>query len=76
VLSVTPFENENEAQRLANETRYGLAAGIFTRDLGRVHRLTPRIRAGIQYVNCYRMGSPMGLIGGFGDSGKSRNGCV
>lgn len=72
VLTVARFKDEAEALRLANDTRYGLAAGIFTRDLGRVHRLTPRIRAGIQYVNCYRMGAPMGPIGGFGDSGKSR----
>lgn len=76
VLTVTSFRDEEEALRLANDTRFGLAAGLFTRDLGRVHRLTGSIRAGIQYVNCYRMGAPMAPIGGFGDSGKSREGGI
>lgn len=76
VLVVIPFDDEEEALRLANETRFGLAAGVFTRDVGRVHRLTGSLRAGIQFVNCYRMGAPMGPIGGFGDSGKGREGGV
>lgn len=76
VLAVIPFDDEEEALSLANSTRFGLAAGIFTRDVGRVHRMTGRLRAGIQFVNCYRMGAPMGPIGGFGDSGKGREGGI
>ena len=68
------FEGEEEAIALANDTKYGLAAGLFTRDLGTAMRLTRALRAGIQYVNCYRLGAPMARIGGFGDSGKSREG--
>ncbi|NGM44085.1 aldehyde dehydrogenase family protein [Rhodobacter sp. SGA-6-6] len=72
VLAILPFGDEAEAVALANASRFGLAAGIFTTNVGRVHRLTTRLRAGIQYVNCYRMGAPMAPIGGFGDSGKGR----
>ena len=74
VITVTPFSNEAQAVALANDTKYGLAAGVFTRDLGTAMRLTRALRAGIQYVNCYRLGAPMARIGGFGDSGKSREG--
>ena len=74
VITVTPFSTEAQAVALANDTRYGLAAGFFTRDLGTAMRLTRAVRAGIQYVNCYRLGAPMARIGGFGDSGKSREG--
>lgn len=72
VLAILPFGDEAEAVALANDSRFGLAAGVFTTNLGRVHRLTTRLRAGIQYVNCYRMGAAMAPIGGFGDSGKGR----
>ena len=74
VITVTPFSTEAQAIALANDTKYGLAAGFFTRDLGTAMRLTRAVRAGIQYVNCYRLGAPMARIGGFGDSGKSREG--
>ena len=74
VMTITPFSDEEEAVRLANDTKYGLACGIFTTNLGTAMRMTKRVRAGIQYVNCYRLGAPMGRIGGFGDSGKSREG--
>jgi len=72
VIVLIPFDTEEEALALANDTRYGLGAGIFTTNLGIARRMTRKIRAGIQWVNCYRLGSPMGLVGGFGDSGKSR----
>ena len=74
VITMTPFSTEAQAITLANDTKYGLAAGFFTRDLGTAMRLTRAVRAGIQYVNCYRLGAPMARIGGFGDSGKSREG--
>ena len=72
VIVLMPFETEAEAIQLANDTRYGLGAGFFTRDLGRTLRLSKAVRAGIQWVNCYRLGAPMGQIGGFGESGQSR----
>jgi aldehyde dehydrogenase (NAD+) len=74
VLCVLPFKDEAEVVGLANDTKYGLAAGLFTRDLGRTLRMTRAIRAGIQYVNCYRVSAPITEIGGFGNSGSSREG--
>ncbi|MDX0457207.1 aldehyde dehydrogenase family protein [Sinorhizobium medicae] len=74
VLSVASFENEAEALAIANDTRYGLAAGLFTRDLTRAHRLMKGIRAGIVWVNTYRAVSPIAPFGGFGLSGHGREG--
>lgn len=74
VLSVLSFETEAEALRLANGTRYGLAAGLFTQNLTRAHRLMKGIRAGIVWVNTYRAVSPIAPFGGFGLSGHGREG--
>ncbi|HET6158683.1 MAG TPA: aldehyde dehydrogenase [Dongiaceae bacterium] len=74
VLSVISFDGEEEAIALANDTRYGLASGVFTRDLTRAHRLIRRIRAGIVWVNTYRAISPIAPFGGFGLSGLGREG--
>ncbi|TCN33086.1 aldehyde dehydrogenase [Sinorhizobium americanum] len=74
VLSVVSFETEAEALATANNTRYGLAAGLFTRDLTRAHRLMKGIRAGIVWVNTYRAVSPIAPFGGFGLSGHGREG--
>jgi aldehyde dehydrogenase (NAD+)/betaine-aldehyde dehydrogenase len=74
VLSVIPFEDEHDAVARANQTPFGLAAGIFTRDLARAHRMIRRIRAGIVWVNTYRAVSPIVPFGGFGQSGLGREG--
>jgi aldehyde dehydrogenase (NAD+)/betaine-aldehyde dehydrogenase len=74
VLSVIPFDGEEDAVALANDTRYGLASGVFTRDLTRAHRMIRRIRAGIVWVNTYRAISPIAPFGGFGLSGLGREG--
>ncbi|MCA3560305.1 MAG: aldehyde dehydrogenase [Aestuariivirga sp.] len=74
VLAVLGFETEDDAVRLANATPYGLAAGVFTRNLARAHRLTRDIRAGVVWINTYRAVSPMAPFGGFGLSGSGREG--
>lgn len=74
VLSVVSFETEDEALRLANDTAYGLASGVFTRSLTRAHRMIRSIRAGVVWVNTYRAVSPIAPFGGHGLSGHGREG--
>jgi aldehyde dehydrogenase (NAD+)/betaine-aldehyde dehydrogenase len=76
VLSVIAFDTEDEARAEANDTRFGLAAGIFTSDLARAHRLARGLRAGIVWINTYRVVSPMVPFGGYGQSGLGREGGV
>ncbi|MFH7617685.1 aldehyde dehydrogenase family protein, partial [Pseudomonas syringae group genomosp. 7] len=61
-----------EALANANDSRFGLAAGFWTRDLGRAHRLARDIRSGSVWVNTYRDVSAMAPIGGFKNSGYGR----
>lgn len=72
VVVLMPFDTEEEVVQLANDTNFGLAAGFFTTNLSTALRMTKAVRSGIQWVNCYRFGAPMGMIGGFGESGQSR----
>ena len=72
VLTVLPFETEEEAATLANATRFGLAAGIWTRDLKRAHRLARRIQAGTVWVNTYRAITYNSPFGGYRESGFGR----
>ncbi len=74
VLSVMPFEGEAQAVALANDSRFGLASGLFTSNLGRAHRIIRRLRAGIVWVNTYRAVSPIVPFGGYGQSGLGREG--
>ena len=76
VLSVVGFDTEAEALEIANNTAYGLASGVFTRDLTRAHRMIRGIRAGIVWVNTYRAVSPIAPFGGQGLSGHGREGGV
>ncbi len=76
VLSVISFEDEAEAIAIANDTQYGLASGLFTRDLTRAHRMIRAIRAGIVWVNTYRAVSPIAPFGGHGLSGHGREGGI
>ena len=72
VLSIIKFADEADAVRIANNTVYGLAAGIWTKDLGRAHRVAAQVRAGTVWVNQYRKGDPAFPFGGRGDSGFGR----
>ena len=74
VLSVDTFATEDEAIEKANSTVYGLAAGIFTTNLTRAHRVSKRIKSGIVWINTYRAVSPLAPFGGFGLSGHGREG--
>ena len=72
VLIVQPFRDEDEAVALANGTAYGLAAGLWTSDVRRAHRVAARVRAGTVWVNSYRVLSYAVPFGGFGFSGIGR----
>jgi len=72
VMTLLPFDSEEEAIALANDSDYGLGSGIFTRDLARAHRVSRRIRSGIAWVNTYRAISPIAPFGGFNQSGYGR----
>jgi aldehyde dehydrogenase (NAD+) len=69
VLSVIPFQTEEEVIRQANETRYGLAAGIWTNDIRRAHRVAHALRAGTIWINSYRTLSFNTPFGGYKMSG-------
>jgi len=72
VLSVQRFNTEEEAVALANDTKHGLAAGIFTRDSARSVRMAKKVKAGIVWVNTYRVISPIAEFGGMKTSGYGR----
>ena len=72
VLAVQRFKTEDEVVALANDTRHGLAAGIFTRDSARSLRMSKRVKAGIIWVNTYRAISPIAAFGGVKGSGYGR----
>ena len=72
VLSVLKFRTEEEVIGLANDTVHGLAAGIFTRDSARSLRMAKAVRAGIVWVNTYRVVSPIAEFGGIKGSGYGR----
>ena len=72
VLSVLRFKDEDEVIRLANDTTHGLAAGIFTKDGAKSLRVAKATRAGIVWVNTYRVVSPIAEFGGYKGSGYGR----
>jgi aldehyde dehydrogenase (NAD+) len=72
VLAVIPFDSEEEAVQIANDTRYGLAAGVWTENLARALRVTRAIHAGQVWVNTYRALAVQTPFGGFKESGFGR----
>lgn len=72
VLSIIPFETEEEAIAIGNATRFGLASGIWTRDLNRMHRVAREIRSGMVWVNTYRASAAQTPFGGRKESGFGR----
>jgi aldehyde dehydrogenase (NAD+) len=73
VTCAIPFEDDDEALAIANDTSYGLASGVWTRDLKRAHRFVRDIEAGAVWVNCYRRIHWAAPFGGFKESGYGRD---
>jgi aminomuconate-semialdehyde/2-hydroxymuconate-6-semialdehyde dehydrogenase len=74
VVTVHPFDDEAEAVRRANATRYGLNAMVFTENLSRAHRVAAGLRAGTVWANCFFIRDLRAPFGGVGDSGVGREG--
>lgn len=74
VVTVTPFRDETEAIALANQSPYGLAASLWTRDLARAHRVADRIACGTVWVNCWLLRDLRVPFGGMGQSGLGSEG--
>jgi aldehyde dehydrogenase len=72
VLSVTTFKDEDEALEIANDTLYGLGAGVWSRDVHQVHKMSRGIQAGRVWVNCYHLYPSHASFGGYKKSGIGR----
>ncbi|HTU07509.1 MAG TPA: aldehyde dehydrogenase family protein, partial [Trebonia sp.] len=72
VLAALTFTDEDEAIKLANDTPYGLAGAVWTKDVHRAHRVAARIKAGSVWINAYRVVAPSVPFGGFKHSGLGR----
>jgi aminomuconate-semialdehyde/2-hydroxymuconate-6-semialdehyde dehydrogenase len=74
IVTIAPFDGEADAIRLANDSRYGLNAMVFTENARRAHRVARAVRAGTVWVNCYFVRDLRAPFGGFKDSGIGREG--
>lgn len=72
VLSIIPFDDEEEAVQIANDTPYGLASGVWSQNIDRCMRMMRSIRSGVVWVNTYRVAAPQLPFGGMKDSGYGR----
>lgn len=76
VAAVIPFDGIEEGIAIANDTIYGLAAGVWTADLNKAHRLIREVQAGVIWVNCFDEGDMTQPFGGYKQSGHARDKCV
>jgi len=74
VVTITPFDSEDEAVAFANSTRYGLSATVWTRDLSRAHRVAANLDAGTIWINCWLLRDLRVPFGGMKESGVGREG--
>ncbi|WP_169977322.1 aldehyde dehydrogenase family protein [Tautonia rosea] len=72
VVTVLPFNDVNEVVERANRTHYGLAAGVWTKDIDKAHLYAKKVKAGTVWVNCYHVVEPTTPFGGFKMSGQGR----
>jgi len=72
VVAAMPFDSLEEVAAAANDSQYGLAAGIWTRDIGKAHKMASLIRAGSVWINCYNMFDAASPFGGYKQSGYGR----
>ncbi|NOD93178.1 aldehyde dehydrogenase family protein [Ruegeria sp. HKCCD4884] len=72
VMTLLPFDTEDEAIALANDTPFGLGSGVFTENVARAHRIASRLKSGICWINTYRAVSPIAPFGGYNQSGYGR----
>jgi len=76
VASIIPFDGVDEAIKIANDTIYGLAAGVWTRDIDKAFRMIKRVESGMVWVNCYEGGDMTQPFGGYKQSGQARDACM
>jgi len=72
VVTAIPFNEPEEVIRFANDTVYGLAAAVWTRDISKAHRMAAKLRAGTVWINCYNVFDPALPFGGYKQSGWGR----
>jgi phenylacetaldehyde dehydrogenase len=72
VVTAIPFNEPEEVVGFANDTIYGLASAVWTRDISKAHRIAAKLRAGTVWINCYNVFDPALPFGGYKQSGWGR----